>query len=772
MEEVESEEFIDFNFNNAGKSNISKKYNKFSFSDDTIPHLIKPSKHPLSIYTSMSYLISNIPKMNLEQERIQRVPKNKKSLYIINQNLQKYNSNPLMKRLMLIDDLIHLKGTHYTSVFKDYLISDFDDEFLRGYFNIEESIKVLPKFYDYYKNYLKFFCKGTFNSFYVNDIIQEYGENKAEVYYNINYKKKERTKKKDKKGNIDEKNFEQSDKSKSNQNDNMSNLISLNCFFTKSVEFNIKNIIKLKEKESKVFKKKNKELSNIKPSRSNNKNNTINLPDNSSVSIDDALTKKSSIINLIDLMNNKAKNNKKNAGEMIKSNKKIQLILIDNKKLINNKNILNKKRFNSFSKTTSNLNNKVKTKTKEINKKNKKIINRNKGNNIKINNIISKNNKILSSSNYIKYIDILKNKKNIKGNISRNKIPQNELILTSSRIIKNKKVWNNNPSFNTNENYNFNVLSNSNITNNIKNSKRKNCNINRINLSLKVKNFHQKIKKINNSTSLHPLSTSKGHNSKKNIYKKSEQKKKGKSKSNKNTTNNFYFTKNQNSKKIKGFSFSPKNIYYHNKSLSYSTVNNCNININNNIILPNNYFNNNKFSPQGLNQVNNTSKKKLDKNIIKKKFNINNNNNTRPLTSRNIKIDLDKFRTEENIVNSIILQGTTSHRILKNKNNENNIHYTSFRKANNHEILIKQRNLFKLKKSNLNMKSKKQLTLKEIPIMSKTKSNLVYNNNNSSKKIYVNEDISSISKGNKNLYKKNNNNNSNQNKIIFDYKKK
>ena len=156
--------------------------------------------------------------------------------------------------------------------------------------------------------------------------------------------------------------------------------------------------------------------------------------------------------------------------------------------------------------------------------------------------------------------------------------------------------------------------------------------------------------------------------------------------------------------------------------------------------------------------MNNSTKKLLDKNL-QKKYSINNN---KQLTSRNIRIDLDKIRTEENIVNSLILHGT-GNKIFKIKNNENNKQYTSFRKSNNNEISIKQKNLFKIKKSSIN---KKNLTLKDIPITNKIKINI---NNNTCKRIYINEDFSSINKTHKNLYIKNN---SNQKKIIFDYKKK
>ena len=742
MEEVESEEYIEYKEDNALVENdVLKKF--FSYNDDVIPHLIKPKKEPLENYASISYTIPDLSKMNININQFQIMPRNKISLYLINKNLQKYNSSPEEKNLMIIDDLIYSKETHFTSLFKDYLISDYNEEFLRGYFNINECNDVLPKFYDYYKNYLKYFCKGTFKDFYVNDIIQEYGENQAEVYYNINYRRKERTKKRDKKEKLDNKNLEETKKSKNNKSENISNLISLNSFFTKSIEYSIK-----RAKNSFENNQKEKELSNIKPLKNDSKENTINLPDNSTVSIGDAITKKSSIVNIIDLMKNK----KNNYSKRKKNNKKI---FIDNKKLNNNRNILNKKRFNSFSKTASNLNDKSSSRIKENINKNKKVLSRNRGNNMKINNIVSKNNKILSSSNYIKYIDILKTKKNIKTNTSKTKNTPNNLILSTSRL-RNKKSTSNIPSFHTNSN-NLNLFYNGNIANKIKSSKNKNHNINKINLSSKIKNICQKIRKTSN-TSIHQLSISK-NKIHKSIIKKSEpkEKEKSKSKNKKKTSNNFYLKNSKNVKKIKGVYFSPKNNFNHNKSLSYSTLNNCNININNNFILSNNYFNNNK-NIHLQQQMNNSTKKLLEKNL-QKKYSINNN---KQLTSRNIRIDLDKIRTEENIVNSLILHGT-GNKIFKIKNNENNKQYTSFRKSNNNEISIKQKNLFKIKKSSIN---KKNLTLKDIPITNKIKINI---NNNTCKRIYINEDFSSINKTHKNLYIKNN---SNQKKIIFDYKKK
>ena len=751
MEEVESEEYIgDNNFNLSEKKN-----NDFIISEE-IPNLINTQKDPLSKYISQPYIIPSLPNTNINnRKQIQYVSKNRLNLYLINQNLQQHNSTPGMKDLMIINNLISSKETHFTSLFKDYLISDYKEEFLKGYFNIDQCTEVIPQFYDYYKNYLHFFCKGTFTSFEINSMIQEYGENQAQIYYNINYRKKERNKNKD---NTNEKNIDDIDNSGNNSNYNDSKKIDLVSFFTKSVENSIKKIKTSYEK--KILSKKDKELSNIKPLKNSNKENTINLPDNSTVSTDDLITKKSSIINIIDLMNKKDKNKKSNMNKK----KKMEIILIDNKKIKKKRNIItNNKHINSFSKTISKLKENSLNKIKDIKNKTKKSISKNKGNNIKINNVVSKKNIIFSSSNYIKYIDILKTKKNNKNNMPGIKKSKYKLVLSTTRNLKNKKYFDNIPSLNINDNINnFILLSNNNISNNHKGSKTKNSN--KINSSKKTKYFYQKIKIANNSSLLNPLSTSRKKINKNIINKKSEPKDKSKTKII-NTNNNFYYKKNtsNHSKILKGISFSPRSNYTHNKSLSNSTVNNCNININNNIILSNNFFGHkNMFFQQ---KMNNSGKKFTSKNLIPKKYKI--NHNSRSITSRNIKIDLEKFKTDENIVNSIILH-SSNNKLSKIKISENAIQIPSFRKSNNYEKLIKQRTLFKLKKYNININNKKNLTQKDIPAMYNTRS--ILNKNNSSKKIRINGEFSYNNKTHKNLYLKSINNN--QKKIIFDYKKK
>ena len=764
--EKDTEEIDNKNSNHKFKK-VSKKYmlSNLSISDDPIPYKINSPKSRNENHKN----INSIFKPNIKELKQKRSIK-----LLLSNNIKRYDSSPEKYNINVINNLINLKENSLVAVFKDNLLICNDNEFLRGNFNINECIEVLPKFYDYYKNYLMFFCNPTFNNFYINDKIQEYGEKQAEVFYNNNYISK---KQKGKKENIDEKNIDQDDMSSkssklissdNNDNNNETSLVSFRNFFTNSVESMIKKGIN--SMNNKKGEEPNKELSNIKPKKTDNEENTLYLPDDSSISLENVITKKNSIRNIIDLMKHrnidmdKMKDKKNNlSNQKDKQIKKKGIIIIDKKKLIEGRNLFNKKRFNSFSKTTLNLLDKNKTK-KKVNKNSK----------INTNYNFNSNNKAQPNSNYLKYVGVLKQNKYIKiNNIPKIKVSENDLILSPTRNIKTKKKsFNKIPSFKTSEN-NFNLMTSNSNTNNLKNSKSKyNNNItktNKIKLPLKIKNFYKKIKNItNNSNSSIQLSICKTTNNRNNSTNKNF-------KTNNNIVNRTNYNFNKNNKYIEKLKVLPllspksKSNLCHNKSLSYSTINNCNININNNIILSNNYIYNNKYlcyhnSQKQLNFSKKTKKdksksKSKDKQINKREKNIEPKKikNSIPLTSRNIRINLDKFRTEENFLNSLMHQGTSKKNIIKNKNDksENNIQYTSFRKSSNKEVINN-----KYKKIN-NNKNNKNLVLKDVLIMNKTKNNLNKNNDNNS-----------LTKTYKSIYIKNNNNGNNQRKLIFEYNKR
>ena len=790
------EESADYAINNHKISlNYDEQLNSIDVSSsDPIPPLFiqnnnTPKKQKLIIEQIISSIYKNNNKKNIKQKI-----KNKISICIPYLNLQKHNSTPNQKNIMLINDLIESKETHFIAQFKDYLISDFHEEFLRRYFLFNEIRDILPKFYQYYKNYLNFFCKGTFCDFYLNEIMQEYGECQAEFYYNKNYGHKERMKKKEKKG-LDDANHKNEE---SYESDNISNEGNIKSIFSKSIKYSIDII------QSSYNNAKNKDISNIKPSNYS-KDNSISLPDNSSVSYNDIITNQNSLRYIINIIDNKKDFDKKiknKKSEIIYNKKKpnnngdsINYILNYNYKRVSNNNIkirINKKDNQTLSKTNSNLNMK--------NKVQKRI----KSSNTKINNYLKNNFNYKfkgnsSVSNYKKYIDFLTNKQRNKSNDPKIKISQDEFTYSSQKLNKNIKSKNIISSLSPNgivNHFNFFYSNNYNVPK--KEDTKKGTNINpnlnsnnagKVSSSLFLINniFNKTTRNSNKYSTIFPLSTSK-NNISKNKYNNNKEtkidfkeKKKVKNKDkNLNLINNknkfMYFNPNISIKSVKSLSPSSRNpnILNNNnninninstKPMSYSTVNNCNININNNIILSNNYFNSKNHHQINGNhhQINSLTKKKIDRNI-KSKTNYINKSVTKYANSRNnnSKNDLNRFKTEVNILN---LLSQEREKANKNINNFNYINqYKSFRKSNNPEIFSKT------KKYNNNTHNR-NLSLKNMPVTVKNNLNNNFSMNRTGKNVDE-YDLNMTSKAYKHFCLKKNSNVMNQNKIIFDYKRK
>ena len=112
----------------------------------------------------------------------------KKLNYLSNLKIRKkYNCTKKLYEKCIISFLLNNASCHLVSIFKEKMLTDFIDEFLRRKYSRQEGMERIPKFAVYYKNYLQFFCKPTFSDFSVNEIINDYGEKKAELYYKNNY---------------------------------------------------------------------------------------------------------------------------------------------------------------------------------------------------------------------------------------------------------------------------------------------------------------------------------------------------------------------------------------------------------------------------------------------------------------------------------------------------------------------------------------------------------------------------------------------------------
>ena len=109
---------------------------------------------------------------------------------IISNFLKKYNCKPKTQNKMIISNLISCKPNHFLARFKDCLINDYVEEFLSRSYFLEESIERIPKLFNYYKNYLNFFCKPPFSDSFSNCIIKNYADFHAENFYKNNIEKK------------------------------------------------------------------------------------------------------------------------------------------------------------------------------------------------------------------------------------------------------------------------------------------------------------------------------------------------------------------------------------------------------------------------------------------------------------------------------------------------------------------------------------------------------------------------------------------------------
>ena len=198
--------------------------------------------------------INNNPSTNLktqiEPKKIRNPFNNIKPFYTLDQCEKKiykkfhknYNSksNNFSKlNDLIINGFIFNKNTHLVSIFKDHMIFDFIDEFLKRSYNLTETHIRIPRFAEFYKNYLKFFCKPTFTDFTCNEIIQEHSEKKAEIYYNQNFKSKKN------KNNGGDEGVIESSSSDSNENEKNKEKISRSkiekSIFNSSVRENIDN---------------------------------------------------------------------------------------------------------------------------------------------------------------------------------------------------------------------------------------------------------------------------------------------------------------------------------------------------------------------------------------------------------------------------------------------------------------------------------------------------------------------------------------------------
>ena len=667
----------------------------------------------------------NNKKSNSKQKK-ETTKKKLSPLYIINSQLQKHNSNPLIKNIMIINDIIDTKTNHFLAIFKDYLITDYIDEFLKRYFALSECEELIPKFYVYYKNYLKFFCRGFFIDFQANKIIQEYGEYQAELYYNKNYGMKDKKSKKNKNDeNIN------CNSSKNISNNSNYNLNKLKIIFTESIKNSINRVENSKLIRNYIYKYNTNEISNI---LYNNKNETLTLNDDTKVyNNDNIITNENSLINLIDNMIHKKRKEKakKNKNKNMKNNNDKNIVNIY-KNLLNQSPIKSSRNINYIKNVQYNKTSRKVSSIKIFNKNIPIIVKKGKCNNI--------SNELKDNAKTPIYIENPKTA--TKTNHSRNsKINNSNLFMKSNKTQKGHYR-------------NTSKLISSRLGGNLITNKNANSKFSSFNTNLIIDNQNNKNKiKFNGLYSRnidnYLLSTSSSRNLK-NIFMYSYHSNKNLNNNNANInannnkkTNNrikhYQYINYKNKTQLKNNNSTNKHKQSYSLSNSNSIFNNFHININNNIMLLNNNNNNTHYNSNKNNLKSNSKSKKRIDDI---KLNLN-----KQTKSRNIGIgfDLKKYKTEKNCINNI-------------KNKKNICSY-----IRKYIYLVKTRS-----------KSKDKIC-KNKEILVRNKSNLY--NNHSCFKIKKIED-SDIMPSLKNFKKLNNSGkNLNLNKvqkinIIFDYKRK
>ena len=125
--------------------------------------------------------------------------------------------------LLYINQLVYDKSSRYNILFKEYQYTHNDEEFLKRYYKKYESKPRIPKLSEYYKNYHLFFCRPNFKDIVISDLMENYGDDKAEVFYKNNYE------------NSDTKN-EQSEKKNSESLSSLDNITDNKIIFNKKTK--------------------------------------------------------------------------------------------------------------------------------------------------------------------------------------------------------------------------------------------------------------------------------------------------------------------------------------------------------------------------------------------------------------------------------------------------------------------------------------------------------------------------------------------------------
>ena len=365
------------------------------------------------------------------------IKKEKNSLYLLHYRkyflkklVIKYNVLPNEYNLMKLENFIEAKYCHSLARFKELLLFNYDEEFLKRYYSKKEALKKIPLFSEFYKSYLKFFCFPTLAELKLNELIEDMVENKAKAFYNENYSN-EREKGEKKINVIIFTNKIRKDISRKNSLTDLTKTTIKNKSFTNKSS---RSIITIEKIYNELNGKKIRKKINLN-SKSEDKITKINFNNNSQINsgkkVIETLHQKNAVIfKKIDINNNS--NMKKNSNiikhthrnsktkNIIKPSRNTQSKLLDNKtaNITDRKNVTKVQIIQSFQKAKGNNFKTIFSQYNfnHLNLTNKKVSLDKTGTKVTLSKIKTQNKDNKNKSNY--------NNKNviIKNNINKNKI--------------------------------------------------------------------------------------------------------------------------------------------------------------------------------------------------------------------------------------------------------------------------------------------------------------------------------------------------------------
>ena len=85
------------------------------------------------------------------------------------------------------NQIIYNVSSHFNCIYKENQYIENKDEFLKRLYSVYECLDRIPKLSDYYKNYLKFFCRPSFKNYKLGKLLHDFEDKKAEIFYKNNY---------------------------------------------------------------------------------------------------------------------------------------------------------------------------------------------------------------------------------------------------------------------------------------------------------------------------------------------------------------------------------------------------------------------------------------------------------------------------------------------------------------------------------------------------------------------------------------------------------